>query len=63
MGTPLGPKYIPHTYMDPLGFKGSYLPDQVHVLRPWRFISSRLVLWLPKQRGLGFGFFGLGFRV
>ena len=19
MGTPLGPKYIPHTYMDPLG--------------------------------------------
>ena len=20
MGTPLGPKYIPYTYMDPLGF-------------------------------------------
>ena len=21
MGTPLGPKYIPYTYMDPLGFR------------------------------------------
>ena len=26
MGTPLGPKYIPYTYMDPLGASG---PSQV----------------------------------
>ena len=23
MGTPLGPKYIPYTYMDPLGQQGN----------------------------------------
>ena len=25
MGTPLGPKYIPYTYMDPLGYKAGLL--------------------------------------
>ena len=24
MGTPLGPKYIPYTYIDPLGLRQSY---------------------------------------
>ena len=24
MGTPLGPKYIPYTYMDPLGYVGTW---------------------------------------
>ena len=27
MGTPLGPKYIPYTYMDPLGVKTASLGD------------------------------------
>ena len=26
MGTPLGPKYIPYTYIDPVGLKQSYKP-------------------------------------
>ena len=26
MGTPLGPKYIPYTYMDPLGMVAQHLP-------------------------------------
>ena len=26
MGTPLGPKYIPYTYMDPLGMLASFAP-------------------------------------
>ena len=32
MGTPLGPKYIPYTYMDPLGiFCGQHIdPCDVH---------------------------------
>ena len=39
MGTPLGPKYIPYTYMDPLGqgFAGSGLGFKslgFRVLRP-----------------------------
>ena len=25
MGTPLGPKYIPNTYMDPLGMQKNFL--------------------------------------
>ena len=28
MGTPLGPKYIPYTYMDPLGMIGPQLKCQ-----------------------------------
>ena len=34
MGTPLGPKYIPYTYMDPLGYLKSLLqepnPSELH---------------------------------
>ena len=31
MGTPLGPKYIPYTYMDPLGYpcKSSFVQNLV----------------------------------
>ena len=29
MGTPLGPKYIPYTYMDPLGYNSRRLTAQV----------------------------------
>ena len=29
MGTPLGPKYIPYTYMDPLGRAPSYLNSRL----------------------------------
>ena len=38
MGTPLGPKYVPYTYMDPLGFQVPLRPDAMAVpgrrLRP-----------------------------
>ena len=48
MGTPLGPKYIPYTYMDPLGdwgFSGSENAlrlDQPQ--RTSRFFSSRVTI-------------------
>ena len=35
MGTPLGPKYIPYTYMDPLGSFG------VHVLKSAAELTCR----------------------
>ena len=65
MGTPLGPKYIPYTYMDPLGKKTS--ADVVPRLcnrRAAPFTRIQLVAapddaW-PKQLGVEHG---LGFRV
>ena len=39
MGTPLGPKYIPYTYMDPLGKKvgfrecAAYMSHSLHSLK------------------------------
>ena len=32
MGTPLGPKYIPYTYMDPLGHVACYSTHRVATL-------------------------------
>ena len=34
MGTPLGPKYVPYTYMDPLGLGLEFLrlPDAMRAL-------------------------------
>ena len=29
MGTPLGPKYIPYTYMDPLGYLAGSIEGEV----------------------------------
>ena len=31
MGTPLGPKYIPYSYMDPLGSQEGLSPDHIDV--------------------------------
>ena len=33
MGTPLGPKYIPYTYMDPLGEHGAFVRERDSGLR------------------------------
>ena len=64
MGTPLGPKYIPYTYMDPLGS----LKVEVQ-----RFRRSRTEVLdggpgLPSQtlatvQGLGFRVWDLGFGI
>ena len=35
MGTPLGPKYMPYTYMDPLGYITPYNRFQTRPARPW----------------------------
>ena len=65
MGTPLGPKYLPYTYMDPLG-KVQRLGSQEILMvvgvsltgNPKKLAaSSRLI------SPLGFRVFGLGFRV
>ena len=42
MGTPLGPKYIPYTYMDPLGdeIRAWDLGFRVNELRAYRAIVT-----------------------
>ena len=66
MGTPLGPKYIPYTYMDPLGL----CVGKIARIARFRidvatrrgsdvaFPESKFRVW-----GLGFRVWGLGFRV
>ena len=34
MGTPLGPKYIPYTYMDPLGYTSAYITHIIPMRSP-----------------------------
>ena len=47
MGTPLGPKYIPYTYMDPLGKSlpgkmPTELPEAFGALWPWHLPSEMI---------------------
>ena len=52
MGTPLGPKYIPYSYMDPLGVQNS----QVSVVLCWN--GAACLSWPAfgfRAEGLGFG--------
>ena len=68
MGTPLGPKYIPYTYMDPLGHE----VIAMCIYKSWRWQHGSLGLAnlaLPggcRQgyvKGLGSRVEGLEFRV
>ena len=47
MGTPLGPKYIPYTYMDPLGYSIVYASKN---LRPQARSISMKGLAQPAKR-------------
>ena len=44
MGTPLGPKYIPYTYMDPLGEAKEAVAGDRDVVE--QFSQAVLVFWL-----------------
>ena len=59
MGTPLGPKYIPYTYMDPLGLHN---PLEGVVLRTEPTLPRQAQLFL-RCRDLGFRVGNVGFRV
>ena len=48
MGNLLGPKYIPYSYMDPLGLRRSQAFYRFRVA-----IASQLVFDLPKEGGGG----------
>ena len=63
MGTPLNPKYIPYTYMDPLGWLlGTWTPWGNGPRTQLRGVSVYITPIIPVVlfRGLGLG---LGFRV
>ena len=45
MGTPLGPKYIPYTYMDPLGGLYRGYVGVIEVLRLHRGIIIKVILF------------------
>ena len=59
MGTPLGPKYIPYTYMDPLGLiKDCYPRSQkllgLEVLELPKGPRAQIIgFWGPNNRFLG----------
>ena len=55
MGTPLGPKYIPYTYMDPLGLSPQEVPQDV--------VQKERAVKLHNEAMKGLGFRDLGFRV
>ena len=44
MGTPLGPKYIPYTYMDPLGYTVAYETSSYSTLKPGPSCSDMIVI-------------------
>ena len=51
MGTILGPKYIPYTYMDPLGMGN--MCTYTRVVKGWRGIRGGDQHWQPRCfRGL-----------
>ena len=51
MGTPLGPKYIPYTYMDPLG--NTLLTQTINYATvPMRFDTKKKTLRFPIKLGL-----------